>query len=133
MTKIGSSRIDTGTYFAASASSGAIISVGRSILLIREAMSNFFSIFLSAESCASLGSVLRARLAPKTTRMRGTATPPDCDTARVTELAMKEPSAKNRCWSLGIDATMMAKSIAQRGGFINSQRPAKNLPVVLRT
>lgn len=117
----------TGTYFAANASKGAMIMVGRSIREIQDATSSFVPIWFSSEfsSYASLGRVLRARFAPSTTRMRGTATPPDWAMALVTELAMNEPSAKKRCWSLGIEAMITAMSIAQSGGFMNSQAPAR--------
>ena len=127
MTKIGSSRIETGTYFAARARIGAMMMVGRSIRDMMDAMSNFVPILFSSEfsSRDSCGRVLRAKFAPRTTRISGTATPPDCPMARVTELAMNDPSSKKSCCNLGMEATTTAMSMAHRGGFMNSHSPPR--------
>ena len=80
----------TGTYFAINARIGAIMMVGRSMRLMRDAIMQFcadlvlLAVFLDR---ASLGRVLRARLAPRTTKIKGTATPPDWPTARSDRVA----------------------------------------------
>lgn len=40
---------------------------------------------------------------------------------------MKVPLVKKRCWRAGMEATIMAANIAQRGGFMNSHSPSANL------
>jgi hypothetical protein len=52
MTKIGSSRIEIGTYFAAMASMGAMIRVGSSMREMSDAISNLVPIWFSSESAA---------------------------------------------------------------------------------
>ncbi len=127
MMKIGSSRIDTGTYFAINARNGAMTIVGKTMRESREAKSRRRSSFFSSGEVASwsFGNVERARLAPRTTRMSGTATPPDCWMARVTELLIKVPWVKKRRWRAGMEATMRAASMAQSGGFIWRRTPAQ--------
>ena len=127
--KIGSSRMLIGTYLATIARIGAMMSVGRSMRATKEAMMRFLSSFLSAKSSrASLGNVFLAKFAPRTTRMRGTATWPFWLIAIVTELRTN-PSAKKRRCKAGTEATIMETNIAQRGGFIKSQMPWRNLKV----
>lgn len=116
----------TGTYLATRASVGAIISVGRSMRAINDAMIRFrSSLLLSRSSRASLGRVFLARFAPRTTRIRGTATWPFWLIAIVTELRTKPSVKKTRC-NAGTDATIMDVSMAQSGGFMKSHTPWRN-------
>lgn len=114
-----------GRYFAISAIMGAVTRVGKSMRPSKEAMIRFRSSFGCSKSPgSSSGNVLRARFAPSTTKMSGTATLPVWSTARVTELLMKVPGVKNRFCNVGTEATRMAMPIDQRGGFMKSQKPS---------
>ena len=127
MMNIGSSSMLTGTNLAVKARSGPIIRVGTSIRAKREAMINFFSSFGSSWSSSVFsGRVLRSRFAPRTTKIKGTATPAFDSIAWVSELLMNVPLSKKAAWRAGIDATKTAMSMAQSGGFINPHMPLKN-------
>lgn len=130
MMKIGSSSMLTGAYLANKARRGAMINVGRSILATNDAMMRLRSSFelSTPSSICSLGKVFLAKLAPRTTRIKGTATCPFWSIARVMELRTNVPSSKNKRCNAGIDATITAISMAHRGGFINSQVPRRNRP-----
>lgn len=114
----------TGAYLAVIANKGAIITIGKSIRLIREAhrsrLSSFSSSWLWREF---VGRVFPAKLAPRTTKISGTATPPLCWIALVTEFLIKVPSLKNNRCNEGIEATSIAANIAQSGGFMKAQTP----------
>ena len=127
MTKIGSSSILTGTNFAVNANRGAMMRVGSSIRLTRAATRSFVSSLSSSFEWSSVGSVFRAKLPPSTTNINGMATPPLCVIALVTEFLKKEPFVKKNLCRSGIEATRIAASIAQRGGFMNDQTPSKNV------
>ena len=58
--------------------------------------------------------------------MSGTATPPDWRIAEVMLFSTKVPGVKKRRCKEGMEATRMASSIAQSGGFMKAQTPRRN-------
>ncbi len=110
-------------YLAARANIGAINIVGNTIRLVSDATTSLVSILSSSLKArkASLGSDTRARFAPRTTRISGTATPPLWRMALVIEFLTNVPSLKKRRCKLGMDATSNANAIAKSGGFMDCQ------------
>ena len=113
-----------GTNFAATASNGAIRMVGSTILLIRDATTSFVSTLCSSANdlAGSSRPEFDPRFAPRTTSIRGTATPPLWRIALVIEFLTNVPSLKKSRWRAGIEATMSAIPMANKGGFIDSHR-----------
>lgn len=131
-TKIGSSKIEMLMYFAATASTGAVKINGKTMRDNTDAIRILVSV-RSVPGCFAFVDVEFARFAPRTTRMRGTATCPDCVTARVKEVWMKVPGVKKSLCRAGMEATITAASMDHNGGFMEFQTAREKRFVYFQT